>query len=358
MKKIAILKANLASKGGLEHYTQKLIETFEEKKCHVTVLTQEGTCPTSKKVRPKFYNLVHFDKDCQKWLQEHPQDVIFGMERTSLHTHYRAGSGVHRFYLQQRKLVDPLFKKLTIPLNPLHNTILHLEKKCFENPTLKILFTNSKRVKEEILSFYDIPPEKIEVVYNGAPFYAWQEPFERTFESRKKEGSLDGPRELLFIGNGFRRKGLGFLLKALKGRKDFHLSVVGHDKESGYFEALAQGLPVTFYGKQSAPLPFYQKADVLCIPSIYDPCANVTLEALAMGLFVLTSCFNGAHELLTPQTGVVVKDLTCINSFKSALQEAFEYRKTPQTALSIRNSVKELDFRIQLDKLAEKTLNS
>ena len=45
--------------------------------------------------------------------------------------------------------------------------------------------------------------------------------------------------------------------------------------------------------------PFYQMADALVIPSFYDPFANVTVEALAMGLFVLSSKHNGGPEILT-----------------------------------------------------------
>ena len=36
-------------------------------------------------------------------------------------------------------------------------------------------------------------------------------------------------------------------------------------------------------------LKFYKIADCLVIPSFYDPFANVTVEALAMGVFVITS---------------------------------------------------------------------
>ena len=47
--------------------------------------------------------------------------------------------------------------------------------------------------------------------------------------------------------------------------------------------------------------PFYQQSDCLAIPSFYDPFANVTLEALAMGLYAVSSKTNGGHEILTPE---------------------------------------------------------
>jgi UDP-glucose:(heptosyl)LPS alpha-1,3-glucosyltransferase len=51
----------------------------------------------------------------------------------------------------------------------------------------------------------------------------------------------------------------------------------------------------------------YAAADVFLLPTLYDPFANVTLEALAAGLPVITSAQNGAAEILTEgETGYVL----------------------------------------------------
>ena len=42
----------------------------------------------------------------------------------------------------------------------------------------------------------------------------------------------------------------------------------------------------------------YAAADVFLLPTLYDPFANVTLEALAAGLPVITSAQNGASEIM------------------------------------------------------------
>jgi UDP-glucose:(heptosyl)LPS alpha-1,3-glucosyltransferase len=42
----------------------------------------------------------------------------------------------------------------------------------------------------------------------------------------------------------------------------------------------------------------YAAADVFLLPTLYDPFANVTLEALAAGLPVITSAQNGAAEII------------------------------------------------------------
>src|SRR5262249_4766908 len=44
----------------------------------------------------------------------------------------------------------------------------------------------------------------------------------------------------------------------------------------------------------------YFVSDFLVHPTFYDPCSLVVLEALACGLPVITSRYNGASELLSP----------------------------------------------------------
>jgi UDP-glucose:(heptosyl)LPS alpha-1,3-glucosyltransferase len=53
----------------------------------------------------------------------------------------------------------------------------------------------------------------------------------------------------------------------------------------------------------------YFAADFLVHPTFYDPCSLVVLEALACGLPVITSRYNGASELLRPpHDGYVIGD--------------------------------------------------
>jgi UDP-glucose:(heptosyl)LPS alpha-1,3-glucosyltransferase len=46
----------------------------------------------------------------------------------------------------------------------------------------------------------------------------------------------------------------------------------------------------------------YHAGDVFVLPSLYDPCANTCLEAMAAGLPVVTSAANGAAELVEGTT--------------------------------------------------------
>jgi UDP-glucose:(heptosyl)LPS alpha-1,3-glucosyltransferase len=148
--------------------------------------------------------------------------------------------------------------------------------------------------------------DKIRVIYNGLDrvrFRPRPAPERDALAAR-----LDAPHDsgiVLFVGSGFRRKGLAWLLEAFGQVADpkARLWVVGRDRSRRH-ERLAQrlgvGERVRFWGAQADPAPFYQAAAVLALPTLYDPCSNVVLEALGCGTPVITTDANGAAQFLIP----------------------------------------------------------
>lgn len=362
---ILILKRDFASLGGAEKYARRLSFAFAEKRYKVTLLTT-GPTPSDLpfevitqplKSKTSVGKIKEFDRFCQEMSQSLPHDLVFGLDRNLFQTHLRAGSGVHRAFLEHRKKSEPQWKQIRHFLNPLHRTLLSIEKKSFEHPALQVLFVNSHLVKQEILSHYSVDEKKIVVIHNGVEWNEWQ----RSFDEGQPQGK-NQRFEFLFVGNNWERKGLKILLKGLSllSSSDFHLSVVGADKNAGQFAHLAEQLglrqQVTFYGSQKEIAPFYQKADCLVIPSFYDPFANVTVEALAMGLFVVSSKTNGGSEVLTPKTGCIIPDLQNEEEVAHALLIALNHPKTRESSLAIRRSIQHLDFSSQLNAYLEKCL--
>lgn len=369
-KSIALLKSNAQKTGGLEKHTLKIHEAFEKKGWEVFLLTTGDT--PSKTVFPKcsgpsFYRIRYFDKMCSSWLQTYQPKVAIGMDRNRKQTHIRAGNGCHRAYLASRFAVEGFSKKLMCKMNPLHRTILDIERSSFEDPKLNGIITNSHMVKNEILSYYNVNPKKIFVIHNGVEHGTMEKPFNtfaQTKDKATKEFNIPHDRfHFLFIGNGFARKGLLPLLKALAQLRDKNvfLSVVGKDKHTDYFKNATLDLgieeQVRFFGPRLDILNFYSIADALVIPSYYDPFANVTVEALAMGLFVVSSKTNGGSEILSKQ-GAIIEDLASIDSICDSLKQAMKHKKTPQSARIIRNSVAYLDFSVQLEKFVETVLKT
>lgn len=368
MKQIAILKSRIAFQGGLERYAKNIAIAFAKKGYEVTLLTTGPSIKIDKvnviSLGPhpssSFLSLSFFKRKVDDWLNTHPQDIVFGLDRNVYQTHYRAGNGSHKTFLSKTKkqFMDSFLSKL----NPKNYSIMKTEKKLFENPSLKKVFTNSYQIKKELLSHYSIPYEKIEVVHNGVDFNNFR--FDEGSKLLSQKALHIPPCQIhfLFVGNNYQRKGLSSLLKALSQLKkqSFYLSVVGKDKNLSKYRSLCKALgiedKVHFWGPQKNLIPYYCSADCLALPTLYDPFANVTVEALAMGLFVITSDFNGGSEVLTKDTGRVL--LNFEEDFVKSLKKVFSLSLSYEKKLKIRKSIAHLDLNHQLDKIVDLTVSS
>lgn len=373
MKRVAILKSKMEAGGGLEKYAFRIAQAFVDRGAEVTVLTAHPPRSFSSSLSfhaqpksfccPSFVRIEQFDRFTQNWLSQTKPDLVFGMDRNRMQTHFRAGNGVHAAYLDSRVLTEGKFKRWVCSINPLHQKILQIEKEAFENPRLQKLFANSHMVRGQILDRFAIDPAKVEVIHNGVEWKEMEKDFNQWESGRAASLSkwdLD-PNcfHFLFIGNGYLRKGLDPLLEAMARlpNREIHLSVVGKDKRISFYQEKCKKLGlsnrVRFFGPQKEIRPFYQLADALAIPSFYDPFANVTVEALAMGLWVISSKSNGGHEILSPGNGAIIENLLDVESVKDALLSAFSRPKTPLSALAARRSVEPLDFSKQLNTLMD-----
>ncbi len=375
MKHVVLLKSRAANFGGLEKSAGRIASAFVEKGAKVTILTTGDAPKNTPSIAfhaiktsswPSFLRMEQFDRFTKSWLKEHPADLVFGMDRNREQTHIRAGNGVHDAFLQSRELTEGKWKRISCLFNPMHRKILELERHAFEHPELKKLFTNSHMVRRQILERYKTDPAKIEVIHNGVEWREMQIDFANwTVMKQETLKRFHLPTDVfhfLFIGSGYLRKGLHQLLAGLARlpTRDFHLSVIGKDNKMAEYIAKVKELGlanrVRFFGPQSDIRPFYQFADVLAIPSFYDPFANVTVEALAMGLFVISSRYNGGSEILTSENGLIIEDLMKSESVSSALQEGLKHPKTTASAQASRDSVKHLDFSLQMNAFMQACL--
>jgi len=369
--KIAFLKSSSSGTGGLEKYTKWLCEALHARGHDVTLLTSDWderittngfrVVDFGKRSKWSLRHLLQFDKDVSSWLHDNHVDVVFGLSRNFYpQIFYRAGNGCHAAYLHHRKQFSTALKRCMIKLNPLHWLILRMEKETFCHPQLKVLFTNSSLVKREIIEHYPkVDRDKIKVVLNGVEWKALEAPFEESLlkkdEIQRSYGLDPQSYQFLFVGHEYHRKGLTLLLEALSSVKDrpFQLSVVGKERNEAFFKKKAKELglegKVHFFGSQKNVTPYYQAADCCVIPSYYDPFANVTVEALAMGLFVVSSVMNGGSEVLfNEKMGCVFREFRP-EVLARTVVKAMNYPKTSDSARFIRQKVEHLDFSQQID---------
>ena len=227
-------------------------------------------------------------------------DYLFSMERVWNCDCYRAGDGVHRAWLERRRIEDPVWKRLRHlfhPFNPKHRELLSLEKRLFSSKDsggAGVVIANSYMVKQEIIRHYGYPADRIHVVYNGVPQHA-VDPQLRA-QTRRQLGLSEFDYVLLFAGSGWSRKGLRF---AIEGVRRANLSrplllVAGR----GDYRRYPSSQRVQFLGPVKEMDAYYAAADVFILPTIYDPFSNACLEALAAGLPVITTTANGFSEVI------------------------------------------------------------
>ncbi len=210
-------------------------------------------------------------------LASEPWDAIMGFGRTGGHHLFRAGGGSHVAALRREHPV----RRWISPADWLEMCV---DRRAVR--TARICMANSELGARGLREDYG--PARVEVVYNGVDLERFR-PSAEVRRGVRAEQRVQGP-VALFAGNGFRRKGLDLAIRALPA--GWKLWVVGGDP------AVAAPPEVTFLGTQREPERFMQAADLLILPTRYDPFANVCLEALACGIPVLTTPHNGASEVL------------------------------------------------------------
>jgi UDP-glucose:(heptosyl)LPS alpha-1,3-glucosyltransferase len=368
LKEITILKYDFNPSGGLEKQALFIAKAFQERGFRVSILTTKLKIDLDLKINfyyvkkfPFFSFLKSFywQYKTSQFIKKNHSSIVLGLDRTINQTHIRAGNGVHKAFLNLRNR-ENFFKRISFYLNPLHLFLLYVEKKAFKNPLLKKIIVNSHMVKEELFKYYNIDEKKIEVIHNGVEWENHENDFYRGFEKKDSllnEFNFQNMHHFLFCGNGYDRKGLALLLKAASLiKKDFHISIVGKDKDINKYKKLARSLNLekktSFFGYKNNLTSLYQICDTFVLPSYYDPFANTSLEALSFGLFNITSKTNGACEIINEKNGIILEKLN-IDHLAEALYKAFDHPKTLKNAIIIRNSVKHLDIKNQLNKFVE-----
>ncbi|MGH9441820.1 MAG: glycosyltransferase family 4 protein, partial [Thermoanaerobaculia bacterium] len=166
----------------------------------------------------------------------------------------------------------------------------------------------SRATRSELVEF-GIPAEKIFVLHTAAPP---PEPLEASARDPVKE-----TLEIVFVGRPTRDKGLDVLVESLRilgkgaSGRPVRLTVAGFvPEDSPIRSAVRSGaFPVTFSGSVAnlAARALLGKADVVVIPSRYDPCPVVSIESLIEGALVVASRVGGIPEIIEDgKTGILV----------------------------------------------------
>ncbi len=221
-------------------------------------------------------------------------DFLFSLERIWTCDAYRAGDGVHAAWLAQRARFEPPWKRWFRRFSAKHRETLALEKHLFSSGGARQVIANSRMAQREIEQHFSYPSKKIHVVHNGVP------PFEIAPEiraTRRHElGLRDDDYVLLFAGSGWERKGLHFAVEAVNAARANRVTLIVAGR--GNSSAMPPSTRVRYLGPVKEMPPLLAAADAFILPTLYEPFSNACLEAVAAGLPVITTAFNGFAEII------------------------------------------------------------
>lgn len=310
MKIGLVCRHYLTTKGGLEKYTQNLSEELVRRGEEVHVFCNAGEEKAGVHLHhvPMFPfsspgKNLSFALNAYRVVAGFQLDVVQSMERIWSQDIFRASDGINPIQME-KKYPNRIWRTFKAA-GPRRQVLSMLERRVFQKNGARWILTNSKLVKDQVCQYYNVAEKKVHVIYNSVDTSRFQLGVRDRFRGPiRAEYGLDAEQYLiLFVGNGYHQKGLPELLKALpRFKKKFRLMVVGNDSETRC-RRLASRLGIAnstlFLGYQTQLERLYGAADLMVLPTRYDPFANVCLEAMACGTPVVTTRMNGVCEIIT-----------------------------------------------------------
>ncbi len=253
-------------------------------------------------------------------------DLVYGLGKTWTHDVVRLGGGSVQTWFER---VHPPGYPPSARERRLHEIALDIERRALAPGACLRVIANSEMVRRDVMARRNLPAERVTVVRNGVDLARF-DPDKTEGPGRELRGALGVPASafvILFLGSGFRRKGLDLLLDALPSvaaHREVHCLVVGADADGSGCEQRIRGSAIDpfvhFLGVRRDVEVCCAAADVLALPTRYDASANATLEALASGLPAITTASDGASEVVEEgQTGSVLPAEPDVGSLRAAL---------------------------------------
>ncbi len=262
--------------------------------------------------------------------------------------YYRAA---REMYAEERELMPEFADALTLDAS--QDSPEKLERKDEEARLADVIVACSGFVKTTLLEA-NFEPGKIRVVQfgspdlGGAPAKEW------------KPGDLRRPLRLLFAGLVLQRKGIGYLLHAIRqlGRSDVELVVMGRLPANGKSLLAYRDL---FRYEPPRPhrevLALMKACDVFVLPSLFEGQALVVLEAMKCGLPVIITPNTGASSLVDDGVEGFVIPPRSVDALANAIEWFAEHRDAAETmgtaARRRAERVTWADYRAQIINIVE-----
>jgi len=312
--KIALVTKRVSySKGGAEMVSANLLKEVAGKGHEIHVYTQEADTDTEGAMVHRIrtvpwispLRLLSFRRKAARRIRDDGFDIVYALCHVYPVDIYRAGDGIHRHWMKVR-YPNAAIRGMKYLTSLVHLAMRCLEGRLFQEGNCSLFITNSRLVREQIMEYFPVPSDRIAVIYNGVDHGLFHPDVKASREATRRELRI-GQDEivLLFIANNWERKGLSTIIEAMaaSGNAQVILLVVGRGKKAPYLSLAGRnGIDprrLVFAGHAKDTRRYYGAADFFALPSMYEPFANVCLEAMACGMPVITTKSNGSSEIVT-----------------------------------------------------------
>jgi glycosyltransferase involved in cell wall biosynthesis len=187
--------------------------------------------------------------------------------------------------------------------NPLELGLLKLL-----NPGASRFVVNSKAVKRHVQDVEGIPPEKIELIYNGVVLDAFRADDASVREKVRTELGIPANNPVvILVGNLRPVKAIDVFLESVRmvatEHPEAHVVIVGEGSEREKLEGMTRSLwlseRVHFLGSRTDVPRLLNASDVGVLSSSSEGLSNAIIEYMAAGLPVVCTAVGGNPELVT-----------------------------------------------------------
>ena len=321
--RLAVIRQRYTPFGGAERFLDSALRALAEHGVAVTLYTRAWRAAQDDAIERRIVNPFYvgglwrdagFARAVCAILARDADALVQSHERLACCDIFRAGDGVHAAWLDARLAHASPLRALGIRLDPHHRYRLAMERRMFASARLRAVICNSGMVRDDIRARFGVSDERLFVIYNAVDSTRFS-PAARVHRAavRQAHRIADDALVFLHVGSGFERKGVATTIDALALLPPrARLVVVGTDKHAASYvaRARARGVAgrVTFAGGQRDVQPYYGAADAFVLSTLYDPCPNAALEAMACALPIVTTTGCGAAELARAHAAGLVCD--------------------------------------------------
>ncbi len=305
---------------------------------------------------PRAARLLSFALLAPGVIARHSCDVVMSFDRIARQDVFRSGGGPHRLFVKKMIEHSSLWRRLWYKISPYHRANLNIEMRQMRPGGTRKIIAVCTQVKHEFMEIYGVPEDQIVVIHNGIDLERFH-PRNRQEQGKRIRNVLgiasDSPT-VLFVGTGFRRKGLDRLLRLwdLPELKGVYLLIVGNDARLPHYRRRWRRREILFFGAQQNVEDYFAAADLFVLPSVQEAFGNVVLEALASGLPVITVRGVGAIDKLDgPLREGVLGDPDDPEELRSKILALLEPQRWPFLSREARRVAERYSWKEYLDQL-------